>query len=150
MIGLPHYDHKREPASTTAKANQNPGEEGKPPAPTKQKNNPPSPQATAAPPTSGPFPVVPGDLAFQVLSPADDDPTPPICSNSSNHAPTQEFNNVVNPHRSTFDPVAALQSDNPGWTYGDAPLGGQIPPSVNPDGPQAQFPAPDPPDSELS
>ena len=122
----------------------------KTPSPNKAKKQPPSPQAPAAPPTSGPFPVVPGDLAFQVQSPADDDPTPPICSNSSNHAPTQQFNNVVDAHRTTFVPVAALQSDNPGWTYGDAPLGGQIPPSVNPDGPQAQFPAPDPPDSELS
>ena len=32
--------------------------------------------------------------------------------------------------------------------YNDAPLGGQIPPSVIPDGPRAQ--TPDPPDPELS
>ena len=50
----------------------------------------------------------------------------------------------------TFVPASALQTDNPGWTLRDAPLGGQIPPSTIPDVPQAHFPAPDPPSPELS
>ena len=137
------------PANTPAKANENPREEGKTPAPTKQKNNPPTP-VTTVPPPPGPFPFVPGDKAFQVLSPTNDDPTPPICSGHGNDMPTQQFNNVAEANQATFVPDNALQSANPGWTYKDAPLGGKIPPSVTPVGPRPQLPAPDSPTQELS
>ena len=102
------------------KANENPREEGKTPAPTKQKNNPLTP-VTAVPPAPGPFPFVPGDKAFQVLSPTNDDPTPPICSGPSNDMPTQQFNNVAEANQATFVLDNALQSANTGWTYKDAP-----------------------------
>jgi hypothetical protein len=137
------------PASTPAKAHENPREEGKTPAPTKHKNNPPTP-ATDVPPASGPFPIVQGEIAFQVLSPTNDDPTPPICSGTGNDMPTQQFNNVAKDNQATFVPDTALHTANPGWTYKDAPLGGQIPPSVPPVGPRPQLPTPDSPTRELS
>ena len=147
---LLHRQKRDRPANSPAKADENPREEGKTPAPTKQKYNPPTPTAAAAPPNTGPFPVVPGDNAFQVFSPTDDDPTPPIHSNPINDAPTQQFNNVADANQATFVPASALQTENPGWTYRDAPLGGQITPSTIHDVSQAHFPAPDSPSPELS
>ena len=62
----------------------------------------------------------------------------------------QQVNHVADTNQTTFVLATALQTDNVAWIYRDAPLGGQIPPSVTPDGPRAHFPAPDSPTLELS
>ena len=64
--------------------------------------------------------------------------------------PTQKFNNVAKDNQATFVPDTALHTAEPGCTYKDAPLGGQIPPSAPHVGPRAQLPTPDSPTRELS